>query len=122
MTVVFTGPSGMPMALLWPNAPFRAVPEYVIEFSESAPIAFDAAATTEVAFCAAAPIGNRVTTSAAPVSVLSIRVSSHRTRLWRAPLISVPDGNRLPGGRRKGNRQQIKEKGPGSLRALSPSG
>jgi hypothetical protein len=57
--VVFTGPNGSPMALLWPNAPFRAVPEYVIEVRESAPIAFDAAATTGPALCAAAAAGRR---------------------------------------------------------------
>ena len=48
--VTLTGPNGFPMALLWPKAPFRAVPEKVIEFNVSTPIAFDAAATTELAF------------------------------------------------------------------------
>src|SRR5688500_8359636 len=69
--VALTAPSGLPMLLLWPNAPFRAVPENVIEFRVSTPIAFDAAAITELAFCAAAPIARTVATSAAPVSVLS---------------------------------------------------
>src|SRR5687767_3662286 len=74
--VALTGPSGLPMALLWPNAPLRAVPEKVIEFSVSTPIAFDAAAMTELAFCAAAP-REKVTRSAATVSVLSsMRASS----------------------------------------------
>src|SRR6185503_15352944 len=51
-----------------------------MEFSESTPIAFDADATTELAFCAEAPIDSRITTSAAPVSILSIRAPP-RTRL-----------------------------------------
>jgi hypothetical protein len=74
--VALTGPSGSPMALLWPKAPLRAVPVMVIEVSVSTPIAFDAAAMTELAFCAAAPVEN-VTRSAATVSVLSsMRASS----------------------------------------------
>ena len=80
--VRLTGPSGVPMALLWPNAPFRAVPEKVIELSVSAPIAFDAAATTEPAFCAVALIDRKVTRSATPESILSIiRASSLRLGL-----------------------------------------
>ena len=69
--VTLTGPRGVPMALLWPNCPFRAVPENVIELSVSTPIAFDAAATAELAFCAAAPCDRTVTRSAAPVNILS---------------------------------------------------
>src|SRR5687768_14621166 len=50
----------------------------VIEVSVSAPIAFDAAAMTELAFCAAAPVES-VKKSAATVSVLSsMRASSTR--------------------------------------------
>src|SRR5687768_17954103 len=79
--VTLTGPRGFPMALLWPNCPLRAVPEKVIEFRLSTPIAFDAAATTEPAFCASAPIDRTVKRSVAPVSVLrSIRASSLRLR------------------------------------------
>src|SRR5262245_24881644 len=62
---------GSPMLLLWPKAPLRAVPEKVIEFKVSTPIAFDAAAITEPAFCAAALIDNVVASSVAAVIVLS---------------------------------------------------
>src|SRR5688572_6574796 len=41
-TVVLVGPSGFAICLLWPNCPLRAVPENVIEFRVSAPIALDA--------------------------------------------------------------------------------
>jgi hypothetical protein len=39
------------MLLLCPKAPFRAVPEYVIDVSESVPIAFAAAVMTGFVFC-----------------------------------------------------------------------
>jgi hypothetical protein len=75
MRVTLTVPIGSPMALLCPKAPFRAVPEYVIEFSESTPIAFAAEAMTELAFCVAVLVDSTATRSAASVSVLRIRAS-----------------------------------------------
>jgi hypothetical protein len=48
----------------------------VIEFSESTPIAFDAPATMELAFCVAVLVDRSATSSAANVRVLSsIRAS-----------------------------------------------
>jgi hypothetical protein len=57
------------------------VPEYVIEFSESAPMAFDAAAMTGPALCADATAGRKAR-SAASVSLLSV-ISCLRFR-WSA--------------------------------------
>ena len=62
---------GSPMLLLWPKVPVRAEPEYVIEFKVSTAIAFEAAATTDAASCAAAPAGREPRTSTAGISVLS---------------------------------------------------
>src|SRR5688572_4456352 len=58
---------GSPMLLLCPKEPVRAEPDKVIEFRLSTPIAFEAAAMTELAFCAAKPIDNDTTTSTATV-------------------------------------------------------
>src|SRR5687768_18236236 len=55
------------MLLLWPKEPVRAEPDKVIEFRLSTPIAFEAAAMTELAFCAARPIDSETTTSTATV-------------------------------------------------------
>src|SRR5688500_12696435 len=53
--VTLTTPMGSPMLLLWPNAPARARPMYAMAFRLSAPIAFEAAATTAAASWATAP-------------------------------------------------------------------
>ncbi len=68
---------GSPMLLLWPKAPVRAEPEYVIEFKVSTAIAFEAAATTVAASCAAAPAGSDAITSAKGISVLT-RIGASR--------------------------------------------
>ena len=73
--VTLTDPIGSPMALLCPKAPLRAVPEKVSDVSESAPIAFDAAATIEVAFCAAALAANMQTRAAAHNVLVTMRAS-----------------------------------------------
>src|SRR5687767_15305788 len=97
---------GSPMALLWPNGPLRAVPEYVMDVRLSTPMAFDAAATTGLAFCAAVPTHGRLTNSAAIGTALigiALNIRSSRlclnpewTRSWR--LIHVaPPGNLLAG-------------------------
>src|SRR5690348_11086028 len=88
-------------------------------FSESTPIAFDADATTELAFCAEAPLDSRITTSAAPVSVLSIRVSS-RTRLRQAqgwPCVRLLYLRRVPSVYRKGAAGKKK----GRVRRIGPA-
>src|SRR5688572_16492145 len=79
---------GLPMALLCPKAPFLAVPENVIEFKLSTPIAFAAEAIVELAFCASTLIERKVAISMAPmilmVRIMVLQFVSLNCRAWSA--------------------------------------